>query len=114
MTLEQARTIQAGDYLMPARTAAPFEPLRVTEVHQSPTGRYVYVRLHGLAEVTAMAGGWCDARAFAFAPTGMKYNHARHRYERLNKEKQVIAAVTVAELTARWRRELEEGQHHVP
>lgn len=114
MTLDDAKTIQPGDYLMSARTAAPFEPLRVTEVNISASGKFVFVRLHGLATVSAMAGGWCDARAFAFAPSGYKYNHARHRYEKLNGEKQLVGAITVLELKGQWDRELAEGVHHVP
>jgi hypothetical protein len=114
MTLEDAKAITPGDSLMSPHTAAPFEPVRVTDVQQSASGRFVYVRCHGLSSVTAMAGGWCDARAFAFAPAGYKYNHSRHRYEKLNKDKQVVAAIALPELRDRWAREIAEGVHLVP
>lgn len=111
MTLEDAKTISKGDYLCSPRSSAPFEPLRVTEVYASTSGRFVFVRLNGLAAVTMMAGGWCDARAFAFAPSGMKYNRWKHRYERVNKEKEVTATVTLDELRAQWVAGEQEGHH---
>lgn len=114
MTIEEAKGIQAGDYLMSPRTASPFEPLRVTEVQHGLSGRFVYVRLHGLAAVTQVAGGWCDARAFAFAPSGFKWNHSRSRYEKLNRDRQVVATITVTELRDQWNREAAEGRHNVP
>lgn len=73
MTLDEAKHLHDGDYLISAHTSPPFRKLRITEVHHGKTGRYVYVRLHALAGQTA-AGGWCDATAFIKPLPGWKYD----------------------------------------
>lgn len=57
MTLEDAKKLKKGDYVMSHRTACPYEPFRVTEHHVTPSEKFAFVRLHWLASALAMGGG---------------------------------------------------------
>lgn len=114
MRLEEALAVESGEYVMSPYTATPAEPMRVTQKSISASGRAVFFRVHALAEVTAMAGGWIDAKSVFRAPPGYKFERTKKggQYVRYKKDQhgdRVVAdRLDTAPMIAMMLRELRE------
>lgn len=86
MELHEAVAMEAGQYVMSPYTTVPGEPLRITQVNISASGKYVYFRVHALSGITAMAGGWVDSKAVFPAPPGFTFDRKRDRFVKYKRD----------------------------